>query len=488
MKGAWCRDLAQGCSTGLLVLACAGGARKEESPQGVGRSGSREEVGGISVVRTKVGASADPHTSVDERQHVTPGHDVDSPSSAMNEPERELRGAPELTPSPQILHHFSELEGFYLALDELRAKRRRTPVRILWMGDSHTAADFMTQPIREYLAEIAGDGGPGFVRLGLEGYRHGAARVTSFGTVGRAPILPAQRTRVLDGIFGYGGIRTRPQSASGVDVEMRNTRKDQVTWTLSYRLQDGAALDLRLGDHRERIRGVPERASVGGIESFSMKGSGVDRFGIRHFSGDPEVFGVFCEYVEPGVVLDTSGIDGARTATALAWESTQFIQQLRLRDPQLLVLAYGTNEIFDKTSVSHYAEQTVELVTRAREANPEIPCWVLGPPDAAKKSGGSLSRVVPVTDAQREAAKSMGCAFTSIMEIMGGEGSFSRWMRERPALARGDHVHFTIAGYRKLGELLARRLVTVEQIGGIEQEAKARTSRTEELRETESAP
>src|SRR5690606_39721705 len=37
-----------------------------------------------------------------------------------------------------------ELASFYEALDELAQHKRQASVRVMWMGDSHTAADFMT--------------------------------------------------------------------------------------------------------------------------------------------------------------------------------------------------------------------------------------------------------------------------------------------------------------------------------------------------------
>jgi hypothetical protein len=64
-----------------------------------------------------------------------------------------------------------------------------------------------------------------------------------------------------------------------------------------------------------------------------------------------------------------------------------------------------------------------------------------------------------VNEQQLLAAKNQGCAFTSAYELMGGEGSFSRWMLAKPPLARGDHIHLTIAGYQQLGQLFANQLL-----------------------------
>lgn len=360
---------------------------------------------------------------------------------------------------PPVERKLERLGPFYDAMDALRAGQRDTSVRILWLGDSHTDADFMTQPVREHLMRLGGDGGPGFVRLGLEGYRHGAAHVKVFGKWRKAPILPAQRTRVLDGVFGYGGIRTLPAAAAGATASTRNITGRELMWTLSVRLLHGAKLDVKVGEAKVRISSDEKNALAGGGQLLSLTGTDDEEIQVIHVGGDPEVFGVFGEYTDLGVVLDTVGINGARTATPLAWEPEQYIAQVQARKPDLLVLAFGTNEVFDQTRPDLYIEHNTRLVELIRKARPQMPCWIVGPPDSSTKEGTSKARVSEVTRAQAEAADKLGCAFTSAFQLMGGEGSFHRWAREKPAKARGDRVHLTIAGYRELGEMLAQSLI-----------------------------
>lgn len=360
---------------------------------------------------------------------------------------------------PPVERRLKRLDAFYAAVDELRASQRTTSVRILWLGDSHTAADFMTHPIREHLVRLGGDGGPGYIRLGLDGYRHGAANVKSFGRWRHAPILPAQRTRVLDGVFGYGGIRTLPAAAAGAVASVRRSLGREIVWTVSARLRHGAKIDLALGE--AKLRATENSASLlaGGIQAAALSGADSEEFSVHHVGGDPEVFGVFADYIDPGIVLDTVGINGARTATVLAWEPEQYVAQIRARNPDLLVLAFGTNEVFDQTHPDRYVEHNKNLVEMVRQGQPNLPCWIVGPPDSSTTEGTSKARVAEVNAAQAVAAEELGCAFTSALELMGGEGSFNRWAREKPAKARGDRIHFTIAGYRELGELLAAALI-----------------------------
>jgi lysophospholipase L1-like esterase len=348
----------------------------------------------------------------------------------------------------------------------------------------------MTHPVREHLIRLTNDGGPGFVRLGMDGYRHGAVRFSETGKWRKAPILPSQRTRVLDGIFGYGGIRTLPAAGAAVTAELREPRDEAFSWTLSYKLPKGAGLSVRMGDRVTRLthgQTVPEgdgqdeskldqpvesatqeseppegpsrSLSEGGIKQAVFRGQGSESFSVTHFSGDPQVFGAFGEYERSGLVFDTVGINGARAATVLAWRPEQYIAQLARRGLDLIVLAFGTNEVFDQTNPSRYGEHFSKILEMAREAKPDVSCWIVGPPDSAATGGGSKERVSQVTDVQRKAAESLGCAFSSAYELMGREGSFSAWARKRPALARTDRIHLTIAGYEALGRLLADALV-----------------------------
>ena len=358
-----------------------------------------------------------------------------------------------------IAYPLPELGSFYEALDALSRGTREKPVRIMWMGDSHTAADFMTDEIRQALHRVGRAGGPGFVRLGLDGYRHGEVRLKVSGRWRKAPILPAQRTRVLDGVFGYGGIRTIPLAGASVRAQLGSKYEGDVRWTLIYRLPPGASLLAQIGEQSYVLNDADSASATPPISYRTFEADGQQELVLSHRSGSPEVFGAYVETARPGIVFDTVGINGARAATALAWEPQQFSEAVLARQIDLLVLAYGTNEVFARTNPERYREHTEQIVRLLRQQQRDLPCWVVGPPDAATDDGRSRTRVLQVTEAQEAAAKTMGCAFSSAYRLMGGEGSFSRWMRKHPPLARSDHIHLTIAGYHELGQRLAAVLL-----------------------------
>lgn len=384
-----------------------------------------------------------------------------SPETAPSEP----------APAPQVLttepggHKetaacedcLGHLDRFYQALGELEAGHRESNVRILWLGDSHTAADFLTDQVRRDLEQVYPSGGPGYVVLGQKGTRHGGLSLEMSGRWKRQPRDPATQLPTADGIFGYGGVRTLPGAGSRARVTPMSRRALRAD--LAYRLRAGDSLAVQFGTESRLLKGKSHSPLIE-HEKISLNASAqTASFTIKQLSGQPEIFGVDLTTLEPGIVLDTVGLNGARVGTPLAWDPDVFGKEVSLRDPSLVVLMFGTNEVFDRRDPSHYEEQTAELISRIRAAAPNADCWIIGPPDAAQSTGESRERVVPITEAQLRAARRSQCAFTSLYSVMGGAGSFTTWVRASPPLARTDNIHLTVQGYEELGRRLSSLLL-----------------------------
>jgi lysophospholipase L1-like esterase len=201
-----------------------------------------------------------------------------------------------------------------------------------------------------------------------------------------------------------------------------------------------------------------------GLFSLAMESEATATLHIGHAQGEPQVFGVIAEGSEPGVVIDTLGINGARVATALTWEPNHFVSQVKHRSPALVVLAYGTNEIGDAMAPWRYAAQYDALLARVRDAVPNVPCLIVGPTDRALPDWSGNPRELEIEQVQRQVAAKQGCAFFSMIDAMGGIGSLQRWAFASPPLAQKDRVHLTPQGYRTLGETLGRALLATRPV------------------------
>jgi hypothetical protein len=368
--------------------------------------------------------------------------------------------APSGPPSPA---EQAKLPGFYKALHELEAKTRRRHARVLWLGDSHGAADFWSGALRTALQKRFGDGGPGFVHVGYKAYRHDGIDVDVEGTWGLRPKGPATTLVTGDGMFGLGGILLHgAEGGPRASIKVTDpSLPEQLSWELCYRLdQPSDAISVDLTGVPEQTLEVAPGEPAGGVHHMRLASKGATpKLVVRPVGTKAELCGAIVEtdpITRPGVVLDTLGINGAKFATPLAWDEKGWTAEVGHRDPVLAILEYGTNEATnDDVKPAVQAEALTKLVERLRKIKPSLDCLVVGGTDRADKE----DYVPQLREAYRAAAAAAGCGYFDTWEVMGGKGSIKKWASESPPRAAKDGVHLTARGYRELGEKLYDELM-----------------------------
>jgi lysophospholipase L1-like esterase len=292
-------------------------------------------------------------------------------------------------------------------------------------------------------------------------YRHTGVKLTREGKWTIRPKQPSLWIRQEDGVFGLGGVRVTPATAeSRATVELASGAVQAgARWDLAYRVRssrDSFSVAIKGG---ETLQAGGASAEPGKVQHLEWRTPKDGAMTLALVSGEPEIFGVVIEDSEPGVVIDTLGINGARMGTPLAWEAGPWVEEARRRAPVLAVLAFGTNEVGDQVAPFRYAADLEGLVARVRLAAPDADCLVMGPTDRAGVEWTSLPRVREIEAVQRGVAERAGCAFWSAAEAMGGDGGFRRWADQSPPLAAPDRVHLTPRGYATLGAALATSLL-----------------------------
>jgi lysophospholipase L1-like esterase len=337
-------------------------------------------------------------------------------------------------------------------------------VRIVWLGDSHTAADHLPHALREPLQRRFGNGGPGFLAVGADRYRHGRVSVKSEGRWRREPASPASGARQDDGVFGLSGVRAVPVSADArTRIELGSAAvAGGARWELLFRAASGARIRVSLDAKPEtRLDARSGRPGPAGspIRRASFVSEAGGKLTVAAGGGAPELFGLIVESSAGGVVLDTLGINGARASTALAWDERAWTAELAARSPALVVVAYGTNEAAGSLPADRWQRELATLRKRIQVAAPRADCLLLGPIDMAGADGRSVPRVAELDLAAERAAADTGCGYFSLFRAMGADGAIARWAREAPPLAAPDRIHLMPRGYEKLGALLATELL-----------------------------
>lgn len=340
-------------------------------------------------------------------------------------------------------------------------------VRVAHFGDSHSATTSFTSAIRGALTARFGDAGPGFLQPGRPWPSYDPADV-DVGVDGDWTFdrVHGRGAAALDdGRFGLGGWSARsaePDAVLWVETEPRDTAG---AFEVQYLAQpDGGSADLWLdGEAVGRIDTAAEPPAV--RRHRVQTEDGRHRFEVR-LRGDGEVrlLGLAAERPGPGVRWDVLATNGARADWLLEWDAGLFAEALAQREPDLLVLLYGTNEAGDDDlDLERYAARLADVLERVRGAAPEASCLVVGPPDLSRRERrrwlGTPELLPQLVERQRALAAAAGCAFFDLFAAMGGAGAMDRWVAAEPALGARDRVHLTARGYRRLGEALAAALL-----------------------------
>ncbi|RKH56496.1 GDSL-type esterase/lipase family protein [Corallococcus llansteffanensis] len=342
------------------------------------------------------------------------------------------------------------------ALGDLRSDARRTPVRVVHLGDSLIASDYITDVVRDRLQERFGSGGPGFL------YIHRLASAGRATRAGTASTDGWKMERLVD----------------------THWPKDRVGWTGVAFSTSGPSQGARFsveGSREAELFFLAQPAN--GSVQVSVDGKPTQRIQTRAFgpkseaafarlklpegaktltltaSGKTELHGVSLESGTPGVVYDTVGLLGGMAEVYLRAQPAAFRAQLRHRKPSLVVLMVGGNEAFflsrERTTVEEVRSQMKELVSRVRTSVPDAACLVMSPIDAGVRtmSGELVTRrhSAEVAEVFREEARQGGCAYYDTLAAMGGEGSALKWLES--GLMLEDLVHPRVRGSNLLGHL-----------------------------------
>ncbi len=343
-----------------------------------------------------------------------------------------------------------------------RAAAGQGQARVVFFGASHVASDLFTGYIRDELQARYGDAGHGFVVPvhPWRTYRHQDVGIESDGRrwkTHRIRVGDAEVERV--GIAGLAMESSRPDSFGSVTIE-----KDASLFELYYLSQPrGGDLEVRIDGRRARRISTQSSKPSTSYAKFKVP-DGPHHFEIRTLSKRPVwLFGLAVERDRPGVIVDTLGINGSRARYQLLWDDTIYREHLQRRKPDLVVLAYGTNESGDDSPIEEYERDLRAVVERVRETVPEASCLLIGPSDrplqVEERVFENRSRTLQIIEVQHRVAIESGCGFFDLVAFQGGALSMVQWAANDPAYASQDHIHYSRLGYKRLGEVLLAALL-----------------------------
>ena len=411
---------------------------------------------------------------------VTPEPEPTTPEELVTpEPVPDLSRFPAADPDSLPLQ---ALEGSPEVLARIGSVMRRGErggrVRLSFWGASHTGADLWTGQIRRRLQDRWGDLGHGFVMPAAlyRGYRANDVNLCRSGGW-RSDWVGRRRGRD-DGLLGFSGASVSsddPEDFGWIQTTETNPHGRRVDRFEVFALAWPDGGTLRVDVDGTSTRTVSTAAPERGLLRASIRlPDGPHRMTLAP-AGDGEVrlLGVSAERTGPGALVDAIGIRGRQAKDWLDWDQGLLGSGISSLSPDVVVLAYGTNEAAStRYTMQEYRADLAAVLTRLRDVVPQdTPCILVGPSDRARKVRGDWSawpRTAEVAAVQRELAPTAGCAFWDWQQATGGAGSMVAWRFREPPLAARDGIHHTNAGYELMGDRFLDSLLALMEQAPVE--------------------
>lgn len=328
------------------------------------------------------------------------------------------------------------VENFGENLSNLQRAFSQKDVHFLQLGDSHTAGDYFTEQLRKRLQSDVGDGGVGFAYpMKVNGQRNARHDYQSIGW----QMSNSRSNQMVD--YALGGIVASP-----------NNRNSHLTLTSQYYAGDTQQVRVMIKGHAGQTLTVSDK---NGTQQLPLTTNGWQTVTTTMnfpatFNADSNMhIGGFWLNRSHGGKVSAMGINGATQDYWQRWHSP-LAKDLTNSQADLVILAYGTNEAFQK-DVSGQVSAVQQAIHHIRQGLPNAVILIINAPDSLKSTAGHCgTRAMNLDNVQkqlRQVAQQNGTLYWSWQEAMGGRCSMKSWIAQ--GLGRSDGVHFSRIGYEK---------------------------------------
>lgn len=351
---------------------------------------------------------------------------------------------------------------------------------ILQIGDSHTAADLFTGEVRDKLQARFGAGGlflpPGIPKAGVQSSEFNIKADDAWSYAAMASTDEPQhfwlsgytasvRQAGASIVFTARG----RQDFDSIDVSfLKNPGGGSANIVLDGNVVDKVSLDGRPGD--PLIKRLLPPGKVGAFKTLEV---------VTTSPGPVELSGVFVDQRQSGVSYLSVGFPGARVTVLKRMAPENLADDISRLDPDMVVLAFGTNEGFDDNLDAADYQATLEGIVRTlTSGKPGRKIVIIGPPPGARKNdscrdirpacgGPPVSgacwaqppKLTAVRDAEKAVAARIGAVFWDWSSVLPTACDLEQGHLGDPAIFGPDRVHMTGKGYRDSADAFAQVLI-----------------------------
>ncbi|QDX31801.1 SGNH/GDSL hydrolase family protein [Dickeya poaceiphila] len=328
-------------------------------------------------------------------------------------------------------------------------------IHILQLGDSHTASDFFSGQLRRHFKQQYGDGGVGFVSpLAISGTRFDNVL---FSIAKGWNMITSRKTSNAGFTLG-GNIATPRQDNNDAQLAVRDT---EPTFSMQALYRNQANGKIQIQNQAVMLPGSQSQW----VLSQPVTVQSPVRYSLSLSGGSQLAGWLLSSNHRGGVMLSALGINGAQVSMLDKWRDN-WLSTLKILKPDMVILAYGTNEAFDQQlDIQRYRKNYSEHIRAIRRVLPNAVILLVSPGSSiSNKTGVSCQQqqsvaLKPVIQAQRDIARIHHTLFWDWFDYMGGDCAIERWQQQ--GIARPDLIHLTQQGYQRSADALWRQLATL---------------------------
>jgi lysophospholipase L1-like esterase len=393
-------------------------------------------------------------------------------------------------PNNQVgaLYNSQRLGNFYKSV--LRGK----PIHIIWLGDSHTASDYISGSTRDTLQITLGNAGRGFIDGGIpyKGFNPQHLQINTQPELKPLKSFPLNKSD--GGPFGLGGYRVILSNQEKYSIVSEYEFDNLAICTKSSKTNP--MINIAINDENISLNPQSNNQHIT-CKKIKARPNKTNNIAITIYTpNETEIasIGMWNDY--SGLLLSSFGVSGATLLDLSARDDVSIKNQIAILPPSLIIIAYGTNEGFsDKFDATEYKTLLTNQIKRFKKFAPHSDIMLLLAPDANKatinRGDDTSCKTLPpelvakypqisheklgngfyippnlakVRQAQIDVANSTNTAYWDWHAAMGGDCSASHLSLLQEREIAGDRVHFTKIGGTKIGEKLANDIIEAIKI------------------------
>jgi len=347
---------------------------------------------------------------------------------------------------------------------DLRHAQTR-PMRIVHFGDSQIEDDRVSCVLRAALQEKFGGGGNGLIPLQESIYSQTTSLGSAYAPTRYQIYGPKANRRDSSNLYGPMGNVSILDSTMHLTISSK--KRNGAFTPSSYYSQisvlsrsTNAPLHLSVQGQSRTVAPSDSRLT---LTTLPLRDSTTSC--TLSLSGNADIYGIMLDDAT-GVGVDNIPMRGCSGTVFTAIDATQLRNYFALTNTRLIIMQFGGNSmpyLKDQNGINRYVDQLRRQIRHMRKLAPDACILWIGPSDMTTRINGKMQTyplLRKVDEAICQMVCSEGCAYWSLFESMGGEGSMVRWANAQPALAGKDYTHFTRLGAQRAGELLTEAFLT----------------------------